>query len=311
MGNRSKQRRLGDLYVMGTPVEVTGRLGDVTTVWVQKLDPVDHDTCVRKAKAARARARASYRDTDSEEYLDARDTVESIPRETLIETIISPEVDKIRESVRAELSMGEDSEWAKDDYLSGLYDEWGDALSARYEEDPDDPEALRVLAEFERFEAALKEALDPQVDELRTMWTAADESALQEKALEVLIERQLQERWLEEFVRSEVWLATREACEHCLSEIDEARRRIDAGEPPQDAKNLHQDPHPRYYFVDRVEVDRLPPHVRSYLEAVYMQVAVDATEGKDLPETGASSGSSDSSEAEETPASSGPAAVPA
>lgn len=311
MGNRSKQqRRLSDLYVVGTPVKVTGRHGD-TLVWMQKLDPVDHDACVRKAKAARAAARAIYKDESSEEYLEVVDTVETVTREALVEQIIAPEVERLKESIRSELMMGEDTEWAKDDYLAGLYDEWASTLSARYDDDPDDADALRVLAEFERFEKEFEEARKPQEAQFREMWAATPEQQLHEKAIESLIERRLQERWIEEFVRCELWLSTREPCKLCETEIAEALRRRDAGEPPEDPKNLHQDLHSTYYFKDRVEVDRLEPIIREHLETVYLQLSVDPIEGKDLPETGASSGSFDLSATEATPASSGPAAATA
>lgn len=310
MAKVQKQRRLGDLYVVGTPVKITGQHGD-TLVWMQKLDPVDHDACVRKAKAGRAAARALYKDETSEEYLELIDTIDSVSREALIEQIIGPERDRLLESIRSEMMLGPDSDWAKDDYLSGLYDEWSSTLQARYEDDPDDVDALRVLGEFDRFEKEMEEVAKPQVEALVALWTDTPHERLREKAIESLIDRRLQERWLDEFVRAEVWLSTREPCSGCEAEIEEALRRRAAGEPPESQENLHQDPHPTYYFKDRTEVDRLEPIVRNHLETVYLQLSVDPTEGKDLPETGASSGSSDSSDTEATPASSGPAAVPA
>lgn len=311
MGNRSKQRRLTDLFIIGTPVRVVGRHDEEIVVWIQKLDPVDHDTAVRKAKAARARARATYQDHTSDEYLEVLDSAQTSTRESLIETIVAPEAEKLKESVTAELELGEDSEWAKDGYLAGLYDELSGGLLARYEEDPDDEEALRVLAELERHDKELTAALEPQLKALRETYEKADIEHIRDKALEAMIERKLQEAWVDEFTRAEVWLACRVACPECETEIAEAVRRVQADEPPQDPKNLHNEPHPKFYFEDRAEVDRLPPWVRNHLEAVYLQLSVDPIEGKDSPETGASSGSSDSSEVAETAASSGPAAVPA
>ena len=62
-----KTRSLKDLYVVGKEVVLTDGEGGVT-VWLQKLNPVDHDTALRKANARRGATLAMSRlPEDSEE----------------------------------------------------------------------------------------------------------------------------------------------------------------------------------------------------------------------------------------------------
>lgn len=309
MRNRST-RTLNDLYVRGTPVLITSP-ADSVVIWMQKLDPVDHDRCVRKARAARARARATYQDHDSEEYLALVDAAWEAQREDLVQLIIAPEKSKLAQSIRAEMELSEDSEWAKDDYLAGLYQDWTNTLEQRYVEDPDDPEALRVLAELRRFQDEFDAALTPRAQELTEQFGSLPDDAVREKAIEAIVEQRLQEAWFEEFVRSEIWLASRQPCDLCHSELEEQVRRRDAGEPPIAEDNRHQTSHPKYYFADRDAVDRLHEKIREHLEATYLELSVDPIEGKGLPGNGASSGSSEESAPEGIAPSSGPVAAPA
>lgn len=306
----TRRRTLNDLFLIGTPVEVTTSKGSVV-VWMQKLDPFDHDRAVSKAKAARARAKATYNDHDSDEYMAVVDTVQQAQRDELVAQVTAPERAKLVESATSEFTLGEDSEWAKDGYLAGLWDEWNAGLSARYEDDPDDVDAKRVLGELTRFDADLEAAIKPQVEQLHGQYESIDDDTLRVKATESLVERQINEAWLEAFTAAEVWLSTRRPCPACERELAEQHRRIDAGEPPLGLDDYHRDLHDGFYFDNVEAVMRLERPVREYLEAIYLQLSVDPTEGKGSPESGASSSSSDSTEPADMAPLSGQTAPPA
>lgn len=300
----AKTRTLHDLYVIGEtvtfPVPEEQRekpdSPEWVTVYVQKLDPLDHDQAIRRAKAARARKRAVLSDLEGDEYLTLVDTVDMMSAGELIDVAVAKETQELRESGRSEKTLGEDSEWAKDGYLEGLISSWVDNdLEMRLADDPDDVDANQVLKEMARFEEELAQDLAAQLRDLREQYETMDPGELRAEALEQLIDRETQLAFVNEFVRCEVWLSTRLPCNaHCLH--------VEAGVP---APRAHQQRHPDYYFAGRADVERLEAGVMNRLQDAYRRIAVDPTEGKGSRATGASSASSEPSAPEETEPSSG------
>lgn len=300
MGNRSK-RTLHDLYVIGETVTIPvpeaqwdkPDTSEWITVWVQKLDPLDHDKAVRRGKAARARQRAILADLEGEEYLAIVDMVDQMGVEEMINVAVAEDDLKLQQSARAEKMIDEDSEWAKDDYLSDLLAEWQDyGMAERYAEDPEDVDAVRVIAELNRFEAELAEDLVPLRRDLRDMEEQLPPDELREKVLAELIKQDIEMAFVAEYVENELFFSVRKPCRDCLFETD--------GRPDP---LPHQTVHADYYFES--EVRRVDRAVLGRVRDAYDRITMDPQEGKGLRATGSSSASSESPALQETEPSSG------
>lgn len=264
----TKKRRLEDLYVRGRELSIDDGSGDPVTVWLQKLNPLEHEKAIRRSGAARAQVLLAARDQDSEEwgeaYADVRDLGD---RTILVEYLIADDVVKTRDSKEAELSFGE--EWTKDNFLQGLRDAWegdgnGSGLKERFAVDPNDEEAHKVFVELKRFSDLVDAEAEPEIERLRRDYADISEQELQDKALGRFIELRAGLAWLREFRHSEAYFATRDI-----------------------------DDHRRYYFTERQQVDVLSPEVFNEISVAYQQLMVESAEGKDSPRTPSSSPSSE------------------
>jgi hypothetical protein len=257
----TKKRRLEDLYVRGRELALDDESGDPVQVWLQKINPLDHEKAIRKAGAAKARVMLATRDPNSEEWQEAYvDTLELGSRNALVEYLISEAVVRFRDSKESELAFEE--EWKKEGYLQGLHDAWAGepALKDVYDENPEDEEARRVFLELKRFADQVEEATDAETENLRRDYEERSEEDLREEALKRFLELRAGLAWLREYRRNEIFFATREL-----------------------------DDHRKYYFATREQVDELAPEVFGKLIEGYQDLTVDPSEGKDLPRTLSSS----------------------
>lgn len=279
-----KRRRLADLYRKGREVTFDDGSGEPVVVWLQKINPVDHETVLRKANAARARLLMYRNDRDSEEWQAAyNEALDFGTRDMLVEYLIQPELAKRERGVEAELA--EEEEWSKDDFIQGLHDAWNDgdnALKYRYAEDPEDPEAKRVFAELKKFADIVNTQLEGIAEQLRRDYEGVDEEELRQTFSNQFLEAKANSVWLTEYRRSQLFLATRY---------------------PED--------HGRFYFESRDEIDSLEDEVFIPLVNAYESLIVDVTEGKGSQPTPASSPSSEQpGELATVPSSGPPAATP-
>lgn len=130
------RRRLTELYKTGVEIRVGGRYGlegaiaqggsgefkdedgeliplldDEVAMWVQPPSPVHRDMALRNANAARTRASmVAKKDTESPDYLQAKEFVESMSDETLYDYVLVGDMDRRQqEAVREVLA---EEEWA-------------------------------------------------------------------------------------------------------------------------------------------------------------------------------------------------------
>lgn len=276
------RRRLSDLYVRGKEVELNDGQGEPVTVWLQKLNSVDRESCLRRANAAKARFMLEADKEDSEifqaMYIGVR---EMHDRDGLVSLVIAEDVAKFRQRFESERSVDEET-WGKDAYLQGLIDSWiGDddnpGLAAAQTQDPDDPEAKRVLAEIERFEAEINAEVRTHTEMLQKDWELVDEDTLWRKATHRVLEIRGNESFNREFERQQLYYCTR-----------------------------NPDNHATRYFGTLQEIDDLDENVATALIRHYGVMAVDVVEGKDSPVSRSSSNSSDPSSEAEVSADSGP-----
>lgn len=251
----AKRRRLEDLYVRGRELSVDDGSGDPVTVWLQKMNPLEHEKAIRKAGAAKAQVLLAQRDHQSEEWQEALTDVSELGgRDVLIEQVIQEEVAKLRESKEAELSF--EDEWKKEGYLEGLREAWQSGLDMKYAEDPEDPEARRVFLELKRFTDQLDEQLADEIDALRRDYDDMPLEQLQDKVVDRVLDMRAGLAWLKEYRRCEVFFSVRDP-----------------------------DDHDKYYFSSRDEVDRLSAEVFRILANAYEELAVPPLEGKDSGKT--------------------------
>lgn len=260
------KRRLEDLYVRGRDLTIGDGGGDPVLVWIQKMNPLEHEKSIRKAGAAKARVLMAARDKDSEEWQEAFSDVADIgDRTALIDYLISDDVAKFQDAKEAELSFAD--EWAKDGYLQGLRDSWDDPdnpLSKAYHLDSENEEARRVFLELKRFTDQVQEEVQPEIERLRRDYEQTDEETLHDRALRRFVELRSGLAWLREYRNCEVYFSVREP-----------------------------DDHRKYYFTAREQVDGLAPQVFAQISMAYQELVVDVTEGKDSPRTPSSSPSSE------------------
>lgn len=273
------KRRLEDLYVLGKEETFDDGAGEPLTVWLQKLNPVDTSTGLRRASAARARVMVLRSDPTSDEYLAIWEEVIDIGAAISLVNYLMAEPE-VRASERAEARLAFEEEWAKDEYLQGLKDLWADSLAAVYALTPEDPDARRVFAELQRFDDAASLAAQEELSLIREELETLSAEELKQRVLDKLIDFQGNSAWLDEFRRCELWLGVREA-----------------------------DNHKKRYFESREEVDHLPAEVLVRLLQGFAALTVDVTQGKGSEETPSSSPSSDAPAKEETGVSSGLVAV--
>ncbi len=281
-----KKRRLGDLYKRGTTLQVgDGDEADVVEVWLQKMNPLDHETTLRKANAARARIMMIRNNVESEEYLAVySDVCDFGGRENLINYLVQDALGEKAQSIEAELAAEE--VWSEDDLLQGLRDAWAGGLADKYadtaagDESERDPDAVRVFKKLKEFADQVDKALEAESASLTRDYESTSLEELRTIVTRRFIESRANAAWLDEFQSWQLYFGVREP-----------------------------DDHKKRYFEERYEIDELEPEVRRRLREAYEELMVDPTEGKDSPQTTASSASSEQPEVAATDAPSGPMAA--
>ena len=273
-----KERSLSDLYVRGREVTLDDGTGDPLVVWVQKLNPVEHAQIVRKAGAARSRIIALKFDKESEDYLAIANGLIDAERPLLIEMLAMAERARITPLVEAEIA--DEEQWKEDQYLQGLFDAWNDEVRDRFEADASDGEAKRIHDELGRYLDAVNEKIVEQISFFSEGLETMSDKELLDTALDARLKAAGDTAWVNEYYRSEVWLATRDAEDH--------------------KKRLMQ---------NREDVDSLMGEAYETLAAALRDLAVDPIEGKDSAGIPPSSPSSEASAPAETEQPSGPAAA--
>jgi len=271
------RRRLEDLYITGKELIFDDGNGEPVVIWLQKLNPIDMGSCMRRAGAARAKVSSVRSDPESDAYQALWSEVLDVgTSETGLVDYLAAEV-VITAQETAEAKVGAEEEWSKDGYLQGLRDSWEESLSDKYNEDPEDEDALRVHDELKKFADQATVVAEEMIAENRAELETESRSVLQEKVMERVIQYRSNAAWLDEFHRAQLWMGVR------------------------DPKN-----HRERYFTNRETIEQLSGPVLTRLLNEYQALSVDISEGKDSRQTLDSSPSSEPSPKEATPVSSGP-----
>lgn len=225
-----KNQTIADLYKRGRLLTIEGpiQLEDGTSdtgsfqVYLQKMNPAENELAARKANAARARVLVAARDHESDEYLNAMNTVLDKSRDDQIADVISEAYIKQRASIESEAS--EQPEWAENDYLQGLFDAWSGGLSDVWlrskGDDPDDADpkevesAQRTFDELTRFRSEVDAEAAKFETSLRRNWDDASDEKIEELSLKAVLQHRAEVAWVEEYRHHEMFLAVREASDH-------------------------------------------------------------------------------------------------
>ena len=272
-------RSLKDLYVRGTEVTLDDGTDDPVVVWVQKLNPVEHEAAIRKADAMRSRVLSIRNDKDSEEYQAILSDVLTSSREVLIGILSLLERGRIAPVVRAELADKE--EWKQDNYLQGLQESWDEEMQQKFVDDPEDAEAARIHSELERFLAEVQTELDDRMSMFDDGLDTMTDDELQDQVVQHNIKVTANVAWLNEYNRQCVLFATRDTVK---------RERV---------------------FSHRSEIDDLQLEVLEAIKAGLDRITVEPLEGKESAAKPPSSPSSEQPDREATEESSGPTAAAA
>jgi hypothetical protein len=281
-----KRRRLSDLYVRGKEVTIDDGTDDAVTIWLQKLNGVDRESCLRRSHAAKARYMSEADQEDSELFQAVFSQIRVMERDDLVGLIVAEDLAKYRQRVEAERSADEET-WGKENYLQGLVDAWiGDenegGLAAIMAQDPEDPDVKRVDAELKRFEEEVLSLVRVESDRLILDWGDAPEETVWKRATSRLLDLRSTDAFGAEFERQQLFYSVRDP-----------------------------DDHAKRYFGTLTELDDLDDAVRKKLVNEYNELMVSPIEGKDLRASQPSSNSSDPLPVEEASADSGPQVVSA
>jgi hypothetical protein len=280
-----KKRHLLDLYTTGRMVEIADGRGQPVEVWLQKISPMDHEVCLRRANAARARMLMHRNDPNSEEWQATYAEVDDIGlRNGLVDFLVGTKVATKRQAVEAETEAKD--EWAKDGYLAGLLDAWegttdeDKSMKEVHAEDPTDPDAQKIFEEMQRFVGQVDKAMEPVEKGVRKELERESDDDLRKMIIDVYIQGRADSVWVRELNISELFYAARD---------------------PEDRNTR--------YFTSRDELDSLAPEVIGGLLEPYRALIVDVTEGKESAETDVSSVSSEPPTQQDSEVSSPPLAV--
>lgn len=280
-----KRRRLGDLYVRGKELKIDDGQGDPVVVWLQKLNGIDREACMRRSLAAKARFLRESEDDQGELYQSIYGQVRTMgDRDGLVRLIVAEDLAKFRPRAEAELALDEDG-WGKDGYLQGLVDAWlGDdhnqGLAAVKAEDADDPEVVRVDGELRRFDAEVEVRVEAEERRLTKDWVDASDEEIWKRVTTTLLRSRADSTFAREYDRQQLF--------YCVRDPDE---------------------HGKRYFGMVVELDDLDESIYTELLSNYQALMVDSVEGKGSRASRPSSNSSGPSSVEEVQRDSGPQAA--
>jgi len=267
------KRKLSDLYVRGTELTLDDGDGAVT-VWLQKLNPIDHREAIRKSDASRAKFITICRDLESEEYNQILNAVVGQERELMLAYLIAIERLHLGPLKRSEVA--DEAEWKDENYLDGLQDVWAEELAGKYAENPEDAEAKRVRAELDRYNDAVDKELDSALTTHREWLDSDTDEELQNKVIAHQVKNVAEAAWVDTYYRWEIFFATREATDH-----------------------------KKRYFESIAEVNELAANVFDEINEAIRALTVDPSEGKDLAGIPPSSASSESAEPQDSAPDSG------
>lgn len=271
MGNRSKYRRLPDLYIRGKELVFKDEDDADVVMWLQVLNPFESQECRNDAQTARARLVMALRDEGSREHDQLRGQYLQRGTEAAIEDLLTAK--QAVWFIEATHAVEVDPEWAERmEVMRGTDIAPAEPIS-------DDERSLLAKLNTEYMTEVSKRVNDER-DYYRESLQRMDEAGL-----------------LLEYV--DVWVSRRgdniALIEYNLSEVAYGTRICDA--VPDDEGQFSKASHAGCNHVERVyesrdEVRTLPEEMQRMLREAFDDLAMSARDAKNL---GSKATSSDSS----------------
>jgi hypothetical protein len=171
--NIEKRRRLSELYVKGKDVHFNeggvvadgDEADDDIVVWVQPPDPFQREEAIRSAQAAKARARITAKEPDSQTALEVEELLSELDESDLCEFLVDQMVGELRpRAIRDVLGR---EEWEDFTALQDSMREWEEA--GYPETDEWAPLIARDKAYGEQIQDRMKEIMDDTRESLKLL----------------------------------------------------------------------------------------------------------------------------------------------
>lgn len=230
-----KQAHLEELFIEGKEFEVAypGREGyEPVTLWVERPNPVQHDTIMKQARQAQARRKAELLDKDSDEKLALELELKALSKKEIIDLMVEARRQYFVQRATNDVMHNDDygSDWGTEgnDYLSLV-----DAVITRYEEirehnikvraaeepdaeiDPKEDEETQLLeARQQVFTDEVVERADQLRDDDRKERAGESITKLRDQLMKDRIERDTELKWYTTFKTWQIYFATRYGEDH-------------------------------------------------------------------------------------------------
>lgn len=197
--SRSKYRRIPDLYVQGTEVE----LKDGTTMWMQTLNPFEMDEARHDAQVARSRIVLALKEFGSDELAKVKATLLTQGRERAIDTLVDDQAADIL--VKATETIANDPDWKERLELAERQEE----ILARPESDEERKLLLKINEEYVR---DVEKIIADEREYMSLKYSSLTDEEMLEEYCRLYIDRRGTELAVAEHRLTEVWYAAR-CCE--------------------------------------------------------------------------------------------------
>lgn len=227
------EAHLADLFENGKEHTVVYPGKPETTVWIERPSPDQHEECLRKSRAARARRYHELMDEDSAERLALIQEVEAMNKEQVVDGLLEGESRNYERQALNDVLFSEDygSDWGSE---GEKWSEVLEALSERLTEIDEhnrelkaanadeealirtekDEEVLRLSEIQEMFEAEVKERRDELVKDRRNEIAISSVEKLREDLIEHRINLDCDMVWFTTFKFEQLYRAVRYRNDH-------------------------------------------------------------------------------------------------
>ena len=197
MVSRSKYKKAADLYVLGTEVE----LRDGSVIWVQALNPFEHDEAQRIGAAARARFQLAMREYGSDELVRFEAQAGEMTKELKARRVAEIKAAEVIQKAIGEIEADED--WAE---VRAILDR-----SEELQEGTEEEKKL-IAAKNREYIEEVNKRVDEEREYLEKKWLAAETEELDEALREMWVDNIAAEKAVREYELVEVFYGAR-ACE--------------------------------------------------------------------------------------------------
>lgn len=265
MLDRTKYRRIPDLYVVGTELV----LQDGTVMWLQILNPFERDEARHDAATARSRLVLALHEHGSDELTQVRSQFVEDGREAAIARIIEARSNEVY--LKAATALRAEEGWReKLDILDR-----SDVLLAR---PPEDAERALLISISETYHNEITSRLEAEAAYQREHFEHISEAELWEEYLELYLSGRGTEVALAEYRLTEMWYAAR-CCDGVML-------------PDGTWGHGMCDGHQVRVYADKTEVRSLPEALQQLTMSALVSLEMTEVEAKNSARQGSSSASS-------------------